>query len=223
MHRLGSFRRVVNDQSAGFVQLERDGMARADRQAHGTRERLQHALIDLISVRAYEKITILDVVTRAGVGRTTFYLHFTCKDDLFLSCHEAIVSQFDSGLGDPLTREEWLAPEPPAGLVAAYQHLAGARPHLNPILQGKEGLQILRRMRERSAQAIEARFQAVFPEAESALPVGILANYLAGAQVSLVQWWLEKRQPYSAEQLALMFHRLQRAAICEAFGLRTAE
>jgi len=46
------------------------------------------------------------------------------------------------------------------------------------------------------------------------------ANYLAGAQTALVQWWLEKRQPHTLQNLAQMLHRLQRAAIRDAFGLR---
>jgi hypothetical protein len=37
------------------------------------------------------------IVDRANVGRTTFYLHYSSKDDLFMSCHEAIVSEFHFG------------------------------------------------------------------------------------------------------------------------------
>jgi hypothetical protein len=44
-----------------------------------------------------------------------------------------------------------------------------------------------------------------------------------GAQITLVQWWLEKRQPHTPENLAQMFHRLQRAAIRDAFGIRDRE
>jgi AcrR family transcriptional regulator len=203
---------------------------RNGRQAQSTREQLQHALIELIRKRNYDAITIQDIVARAGVGRTTFYLHYPNKDALFLGCHEAIVRQFDSGLHRPQTREEFLASKASPGAIAAYQHLAEARAHLNPILQGKEGLLLLRGMRERSALAIEASLRAAFAEeaslraafaeAESSLPIRVLANYLAGAQVSLVQWWLERRQPHSAEELAQTFHRLQRAAIYEALGLK---
>ncbi len=43
---------------------------------------------------------------------------------------------------------------------------------------------------------------------------------LAGAQMAVVQWILEKRQPHTAQTLAQTFHRLQRAAIRDAFGIR---
>jgi hypothetical protein len=55
--------------------------------------------------------------------------------------------------------------------------------------------------------------RAAFAEADSAIPFDVLANYLAGAQIALVQWWLEKRRSHPPENLAQAFHRLQRAAI----------
>ncbi|HET7088412.1 MAG TPA: TetR/AcrR family transcriptional regulator [Anaerolineae bacterium] len=200
-------------------------MTKSDRRVQRTRELLQKALIELIGERAYDAITIQDIVDRANVGRTTFYMHYSSKDDLFMSCHEAILGEFRSEpfYPHPLSREELLSPEAPPGMAAAYRHLADARARLYPIFQGKDGPLILRRIRDWSAQEIEANLRAVFAEADSAIPLDVLANYLAGAQLALVQWWLEKRRPYTPESLAQTLHRLQRAAIRDAFGLRGGE
>jgi hypothetical protein len=78
------------------------------------------------------------------------------------------------------------------------------------VLRGKDGVLIVREICDRNAQAIEARLKSDFGEGDSRIQVGVLANYLAGAQVALVQWWLEKRQPYAPEDLAQTYHRLQR-------------
>jgi AcrR family transcriptional regulator len=208
-------------------------MAKTDRRVQRTRELLQRALIDLIGERGYDAITVQDIVDRANLGRTTFYLHYTSKDDLFVACHQAVISQFQFGplYRHPLSREELLAPEAPPGMTAAYRHLSEAWVRLHPIFQGKDGPLILRRMREWGAQEIEGNLRAAFDRfdvAQSTIPLDVLANYLAGAQVALVQWWLErssleKRQPYTPEMLAETFHRLQRAAIREALGLRDGE
>jgi len=198
-------------------------MTKTDRRAQRTRELLQKALIELISERAYDAITIQDIVDRANVGRTTFYLHYSSKDELFISCHEAIVSEFRIGPLHPLSREELLSPEAPPGMTSAYRHLEDARARLYQLFQGKDSLLILRRIRDWSAQEIEASLRAAFAEADSTIPLDVLANYLAGAQIALVQWWLEKRQPHTPENLAQTFHRLQRAAIRDAFGLRDGE
>jgi AcrR family transcriptional regulator len=195
-------------------------MTKTDRRVGRTRELLQKALIELIGERGYDAITIQDIVDRANVGRTTFYLHYDSKDELFISCHETIVREFRIGPLHPLSRQEMLSPEAPAGMTSAYQHLQEARPLLYSIFQGKDSLPILRRIRDWNAQEIEASLRAAFDEAESTIPLDVLANYIAGAQIALVQWWLEKRQPHTIQSLAQMSHRLQRAAIRDAFGLK---
>src|SRR5712692_4008746 len=192
-------------------------MANSDRRVQRTQGLLQKALIELIGERGYDVITIQEIVDRANVGRTTFYLHYRSKDDLFMGCHEAIVSKFQFGPHHLLSREELLSAEAPPGMILAFRHLGEARALLNPIFQERDGLLILRRIRDRTAQDIEACLRAAFAEADSTIPVEVLANYLAGARIALVQWWLEKRQPYAIENLAQTFHRLQRTAIRDAF------
>lgn len=194
-------------------------MAKTDRRVQRTRELLQKALIELLGEQRYAAITIRDIVDCANVGRTTFYLHYKSKDDLFMSCHEAIVSRFHIGSLHPLTRADMLSPEAPPGATAAYRHLEHSRPLLYSIFQGKDGMLILRRMRDWSAQEIEASLRAAFAEADSSIPLDVLATYLAGAKIAMVQWWLEKPQAHTPEDLARTFHRLQRAAIRDAFGL----
>ena len=108
-------------------------------------------------------------------------------------------------------------------MTVAYRHLKDAWVRLYPIFQGKDGVLILRRIRDRSAQEIETNLRAAFAGTDSAIPFDVLANYLAGARIALVQWWLEKRQPHTPGNLAQTFHRLQRAAIRDAFGLKDDE
>jgi AcrR family transcriptional regulator len=198
-------------------------MAKSDRRVQRTRELLQKALIELINERGYDTITTQDIVDRANVGRTTFYVHYGSKDDLFMSCHEAIVSGFHFGSRHPLSREALLSPEAPAGMTSAYRHLEEARAMMHLIFRGKDSPLILRRIRDRSAQEIEANLRVAFAEADSTIPFDVLANYLAGAQLALMQWWLEKHQPHTPESLAQILHRLQRAAIRDAFGLWDGE
>jgi AcrR family transcriptional regulator len=198
-------------------------MTKTDRRVQRTHELLQKALIELIGERGYDAVTIGDITARANVGRSTFYAHYSSKEDLFMSCHETIIREFRFEPLYPLSRAALLSPEAPPGMVRAYEHLAEARTRLYPIFQGKDGSLILRRMRDWSVQEIEANLRTAFDEAESTIPLNLLANYLAGTHIALVQWLLEKRQPYSPQTLAQTFHRLQRAAIRDAFALREDE
>jgi AcrR family transcriptional regulator len=86
---------------------------KTDRRVQRRRELRQKALIQLISERGYNAITIQDIAGRANVGCTTFYLHYSSQDELFTSCHQAIVSEFHIGPLHPLSREEPLSLEAP--------------------------------------------------------------------------------------------------------------
>ena len=194
-------------------------MAKLDKRVERTRELLQKALMELIAERGYDAITIQDIVDRAHLGRTTFYFHYNSKDELFMSCHESVIREFHLGLLHPLTREELLSSQIPAQMTSAYRHLEEGRAILYPIFQGKDSQLILRQIRDRSAREIEINLRSIFAEAESSIPFEMLANYLVGAQIALMQWWLEKRRSHTAESLAQTFHRLRRAAICSALGL----
>lgn len=194
-----------------------------DRRVLRTRDLLRKALLELVSERGYDAITVQDIVDRANVARTTFYVHFGSKDDLFMSCHEAIVRDFQAGLLHPLSKDVLLSQEAPVGMISAYRHLGQVRARLCPLFESKDGPVILRRIRDQSAQEIESNLRAAFVEADSSIPLDLLATYLAGAQVALMHWWLEKRQPHTPETVVQTLHSLQSAAIRDAFGVREGE
>ena len=189
-------------------------MPKTDRRKQRTHEQLQKALVELIRERGYDALTIQDIAERANVGRTTFYLHYNSKEELFMSCHQTVIGEFNSGMLYSLSRQELLSPNAPLGMAEAYRHLQQARDYLHPIFQNQESV---KKMRDKSAQHIEATLRASFGHSDSAIPLDVLANYLAGAQLALAQWWLEKRRPHTPEMLAQAFHTLLRAAVRAAF------
>ena len=59
-----------------------------DRRIESTRNRPGNALIALIEEKPIDEVTVREVLDRAGVGRYTFYVHYSDKEDLFLSVLE---------------------------------------------------------------------------------------------------------------------------------------
>ncbi len=49
-----------------------------------TRHYIMQALFKLMSANEYEKISVKDIVEKAGVGRATFYRYFKCKEDVLI-------------------------------------------------------------------------------------------------------------------------------------------
>ena len=69
-----------------------------DARIRRTCEQLGSALISLIQEKPVDHVTVKDVLERAGVGRSTFYLHYRDKNDLLLSQLEMFLEMMSTAL-----------------------------------------------------------------------------------------------------------------------------
>lgn len=56
---------------------------------------MDEALVDLINEKDYEYITVKELCHKAGVNRSTFYLHYETMDDLLKEVSEKMNREFD--------------------------------------------------------------------------------------------------------------------------------
>ena len=87
-----------------------------DRRIRRTCERLGSALVALIQERPIDDVTVQDVLDRASVGRSTFYVHYRDKDDLLLSQLEEFLERMSTALS--IGKEESRRVVPVAELFA---------------------------------------------------------------------------------------------------------
>ena len=60
----------------------------------GTAEKLERALLSCLNEKEYGEVTISGLARRAGINRTTFYLLFESKDELFIQLCNSVVDQW---------------------------------------------------------------------------------------------------------------------------------
>lgn len=65
-----------------------------NRQVTRTNRMLRTALLELLDEKPYPKITVSDIVERADLSRSTFYVHFDTKEDLLASFVDNILDEF---------------------------------------------------------------------------------------------------------------------------------
>ncbi|MFN8457385.1 MAG: TetR/AcrR family transcriptional regulator [Anaerolineae bacterium] len=182
-----------------------------NRQAHRTQMALKTAFIELLQELNYEAITIENIADRANVGRSTFYRHYNSKPDLLLSWHEDIFKGLDLGHYTPL---QWLSDEPPAQLTAFFERMRNSRMPLHNF--GKDGAYVLRRIGGIFTRQIEVNLGQSFPDKKIDIPLGLVAQSIAGLYVWIFQWWITEHPPYTAEQMAVYTHRMMRGIISTA-------
>jgi AcrR family transcriptional regulator len=188
-----------------------------DRRVVRTRRMLADALIELILERSYEAITIQDITERADLRRATFYLHYGTKEELLLAALEetfnALAQQLEPMMhGDSLGGKTNLAT-----FEVVFKHVEENRDLYCAIVGVAP---IARHIRAYLASYVLKGLSALKP-GEIGIPADVLANYMAGAELALITWWLEQDAPYTAEQMAAMTQQLVLTGALEAVKQRT--
>jgi AcrR family transcriptional regulator len=180
-----------------------------DQRIRRTCERLGSALVALIQERPIDDVTVQDVLDRALVGRSTFYLHYRDKNDLLLSQLEQFLEMMSTTLS--IRKEQSHRVVPVAELFAhigsqkkLYRTLADSG-HLNDFFDLAQGY-FARGIEQRLAESkrVSSLHLSKLPQRELAAR----AAALAGSLLSLLRWWLDrgaKESPYAMDEL---FHRM---------------
>jgi AcrR family transcriptional regulator len=180
-----------------------------DQRIRRTHERLGSALLALILERPIDDVTVQDVLDRASVGRSTFYLHFRDKDDLLLSQLEMFLETMSTALS--IRKEASHRVAPVAELFAhienqnkLYRALAdsGRLNDFFDLAQGYFARGIERRISE-SKRLPNLRLSKL-PQRE----LGARSSALAGSMLSLLRWWLDRGEKESPRAMDELFHQM---------------
>ena len=178
-----------------------------DRRVVRTRQMLREALISLILERGYDKLTVNDITIRADLRRATFYLHYDDKEDLLLATLQETFDDLVRQL-EPVASSDGLSGKTDISTYEViFQHVAENSRLYRAILGGQAGAAIARRIRAYLAQHVLRGLRPVASD-DLLVPANVLANYIAGAEVALIQWWLESDMPYSAQAMAGMAQQM---------------
>ncbi len=180
---------------------------RNDRRVQRTRQALHQALTEIILEKRYDKITVQDIIDRADVGRSTFYAHFLDKDDLLVKG----VARFSDRLGAHLETSEEHGREPSHVLhsLTFFQHADMHHDLYKAMREGGGAEVIMEAARRHLSEDIENHLVALFPKGmDTDIPKAVITNFLAGAMLSLLMWWLDEDRPYSPEEIDAMFQKL---------------
>jgi AcrR family transcriptional regulator len=175
-----------------------------DQRVRRTHERLGRALIELILEKHIDQVTVQEVLDRASVGRSTFYLHFRDTDDLLLSQLEEFLEIMSTMLTAHNEKSHRVVPV--AEMFAhignqnrLYRALAESE-RLNDFFDLAQGY-FARGIERRLAES--GRLPKLSPRELSAR-----SSALAGSLLSLLRWWLDRGEKESPELMDKLFHQM---------------
>jgi AcrR family transcriptional regulator len=169
-----------------------------DRRVRRTRGLLRAAILELVAERGLDALRIEDITERANLRRATFYMHYRDKEELLT---DALTETFDQlareaehvatpdGYGGKTRLEAWLV---------TFRHAEQHHRLYKNLLTGGSGAAFAGRIRDYLA-ALILRAGGVSV---------VTAQFIAGAELSMITWWLEQDRPMPAEQIAEQTWRL---------------
>jgi AcrR family transcriptional regulator len=185
-----------------------------DRRIRRTRDTLGDALVELIREKPFDSITVQEILDRAGVGRSTFYTHYSDKQDLFLG----EIEDFFERLSTTLTRSG-ADPERLAPVAEFFSHLSDVQDFYRSLVASGKANDVWAVGRGYFARSIEERLRMAGVRMD---PVEMAAQAfaLAGSLFALLEWWLDHGRKNDPKKMDRIFHAMawrgipRRAATC---------
>jgi AcrR family transcriptional regulator len=194
---------------------------RTDRRTNRTRRQLREALTALILEKGYDGVKVEDITNRADLGRTTFYLHYKDKEELLLEAIDTVAEELKEQIGlDGKGSAIQLAPGGPfpgqpgkAAVCFVFRHAAENATLYRMILGGEGAPTALRRLRDIISEAAGDFYSRLNilegrEPGDPTLPRQVVNVCFATSLLGLINWWLEKDQPYPPEEITEYFFRL---------------
>jgi AcrR family transcriptional regulator len=169
-----------------------------------TRDALGDALVALMQEQPFDSITVQHILDRAEIGRSTFYSHFSVKNDLFLSDLE----DFFEGMSMLLLRRR----EDSNRIVPVREllsHIAEMHALYTALVTANKQHEFLELGQGYFARAIDQRL-AELPQTRTIAPPRrtAMAHAFAGSFLSLMSWWIAQPAPPSAEDMDDIYHQM---------------
>ena len=177
---------------------------KTDARVRRTRDALGDALVALMQEKPFDTITVQDVLDRANVSRSTFYSHYSDKDDLLMSDAEEFFERLAMALSAHGDQSDRVFP-----VQEFFTHLADVQPFYKALVKSGRFQENMELARGHFARGIERRLSEL-PRARSipANELPAIAFTHAGALLSLLTWWLDRGMREPPEQMDALFHRM---------------
>ncbi len=191
--------------------MAEETLNRFERRKLRTQQQLKQATVELILEKGYDSTTVQDITDRADLGRGTFYVHFQDKEDIVWS----ILQDSLAGIMESIQKYIPSSIEEVSRLyhiyAAIFRYAESNRAFLQVALGKKGNALLTARIKEYAVEQIRTNIQEriALQVVSYNVPIECLARYKAGALIEVLLWWLNEGCPFSAEEMAATFYRIE--------------
>jgi AcrR family transcriptional regulator len=177
---------------------------KTDARVRRTRDALGDALVALMQEKPFDTITVQDVLDRAKVGRSTFYSHYSDKDDLLMSDAEEFFESIAMLLSVRGDESDRVFP-----VREFFSHIAEAKQFVDALMSSGKFNDNMELARGLFARGIERRLSEL-PRGRGIPPDErpAIAFAHAGGLLSLLTWWIDRGMRQPPAEMDQLFHKM---------------
>ena len=154
-----------------------------DRRAARTRDQLLEALPVLMAERGFERLTIQNIIDRAGVGRATFYAHFDNKEELLAASVGRLKAWLEAMRGR-------YPAQPFAFMLPFFDHLASHRAIYRTTFERESEVSVERLIRSMMRELVRAELEANRTPQQDDAAIELATQFVVSTFWSVVVWWM---------------------------------
>ena len=178
-----------------------------DRRTRRTRQLLRDAFVALLKEKRYEDVSVQDIIERADVARSTFYVHYVDKEDLLVGKWGVFASNL--GVHADVLKHKESEGHSLLSTLGWFHHIQAQGDLLKIIAKDPAMDLAMKTLHGILLEDMQTRIQSHLPENENAsIPPSLVIDYLAGSLMTLLKWWVKQGMSYPPKRMDEIFQQL---------------
>lgn len=173
-----------------------------------TRHLLREALRALVEERSFSTLSVKDVTERAGINRSTFYLHYAGLHELLEDYTRVLFDELRENIyeGD-LSDMSWGSEDVEPYVELVFNHLKKYRAFYKSML-GKRGDPYFNRLfQDLLSELLFEPIASVFSQRSTDLHSTLILKFYCNGFTGIASWWLDNDMPIAIPQASQQISR----------------
>lgn len=183
--------------------------AREDRRIQRTQQLLRSSLLALVKEKGFEALSVQDIIDRANVGRTTFYAHFSNKEELLLCGFDELRLLLKQRQHEARARQGKQDERLLGFSREMFEHVSDHRDVFQAMAGRRSGAAVQRRLQDLLIELMREEMKLALPASRArSVQRESTVQFVAGAFLGLLSWWLDEKPHLTATEIDHRFRQL---------------
>lgn len=198
-------------------------MKKIDVRVKKTYIQLTNSLMELLTEKKFDDITVLEICNNASVHRATFYKHFVDKHDFLNKVVKMKLSELDFGEASTVYNTTSVKRTCMEMMQNVFDFVMENKKLFTCVSGENYSLSFNTALTNEIANYIETSINKIGNLKSSMKDrIPMMSNYYAGAIVGLVKWWITSGMEYPVQEL-IDFSEVKIDDLCNYFDMCTVK